>query len=469
MTKPSESPSTFRDWAILSIMFVVALLLTIWAIAGTWSAINQLPSAQYQRLVTSTGVEAALKQANTSRSQVAKRAQWLTYCGYEFERGLLKRDLSGYPSRNVLGALNVLLAERDGFAGLYALGFRLLALDRSSATAVQKWNALGPQIRALQKLELIHGQQDLFEFWRRVYHSVGLSTAVASMAADEHIRFPHNAWLVFMDQQFTELAAELDESDAAVVQNLHRRLLYTTLSEPAPIGLRALAAERFGASDLLPTELAAEAQALAARLYADSESRASSVAYNAGLLGGGSTDRTLVTVFGHLLVLSIVLAVAGLVTFTLLLVSIWETPRAPLGIGISFLIALPVIVAGWFMDGEATATVMLENLRRPAFSWGDQLTWWRLPWQPFAAVLIGILFTVVVFFLAAKFRTRGVAVAMTAWLVLGLSWAVINMNGFTSARNSWRSEQHAGVNSYYGNEPSDADRQLFEAVKALLE
>ena len=238
MTKPSEPLANNRDRVILFGMGAVALLLTLLAINSTRSALDQVPSLQYQRHTDS--IEEGLRQASTSRSQAAKRARWLAICGHEFEQALLKSDLSDVPSKQASGMLDVLKNEGADLASVYTLGFRLLAMERAGATAEEKYRTLGPQIRALQKLTFSHGQQELYEFWKQVFLSAGLDDQVASMESLAQIRFPHNAWLVFMDRQLAGMAAALNAEDAEAVKKLHLNLLIMMLIEPAPVGLHGM-------------------------------------------------------------------------------------------------------------------------------------------------------------------------------------------------------------------------------------
>lgn len=466
MTKPSEPRSNNRDRVILFGMGAVALLLTLLAINSTRSALDQVPSLQYQRHTDS--IEEGLRQASTSRSQAAKRARWLAICGHEFEQALLKSDLSDVPSKQASGMLDVLKNEGADLASVYTLGFRLLAMERAGATAEEKYRTLGPQIRALQKLTFSHGQQELYEFWKQVFLSAGLDDQVASMESLAQIRFPHNAWLVFMDRQLAGMAAALNAEDAEAVKKLHLNLLIMMLIEPAPVGLRAVAARQLGESDLLPTELAERLQALYGRMYTDTRERDSQVSLNGDALGGDQLDQPYLSVLGRLMVLAIVLILVGLVTMLLGGYSLWKSRQAPLGIGPAFLAAIPILVSIWLVSSAAYANVMSINIHRPDFDWNDAATWWRLPWQPFVMLMGGLLCTAIVYRVWSFRHTRGIAIATVAWLFLSLSWVEQYYFTYASIYSRWCHAQQQGVQAYLGIDPPAVDEQLRTALTALL-
>jgi len=247
-SKPSTA-SESRPTALLvgGLLGAIALsILAAVAIGRTWLG---LPGVQLRRL-TSERYTQVVRQADATLSDAAR--QGLIAANVSTLLAAAQRDPTT-AARN-RDTLQKMIRELRGtqLGRLQQAAFLILDLEQAGIPAERWWPTLEPVLRGLERAKFAHFLPDLIAQRTAVFEALGFGPGSARVEAEQVIGHPHGPFLQFFVSHLRQLEENLgvaDPSAAALCQGVARRLLRQWVLDPAPSGLRLLAA------DLLAEEL----------------------------------------------------------------------------------------------------------------------------------------------------------------------------------------------------------------------
>ena len=250
----NESATLRRSMPAL-LVFVVAAAVNIVAAWMLMAFFARLPAAQLKQ-VDAGALHAALVAGQADVSDEVTDADVLVRVARRFERAWLDPGDAGTLDQNLARELS---SVRTTFLGrIYHAAFVVLAAERRSASAAQRWSAAEPWLRGLDHEVLAHRGQNYLAFLARVYQASGVSAATAREATDQaFLGAAHHTVLQYFSAWLRAAEADCegrgDEAGALTARRVRLAWLKQSVLESGPAGLRLLAADLL-ADDLATTE-----------------------------------------------------------------------------------------------------------------------------------------------------------------------------------------------------------------------
>lgn len=264
----TRNPQTGLAGRLLPVAAGAIGLFTIGALA-TWRIVVRLPAAQAEALAAHD-LGAALRNAYQAAPAPAAAGIRMMESSDEITGALLGlRSIDDAARRS---AQRAQMITNSQLPRLQQAALALLAMERLSVSPEQQWKSLEPYVGGLGDVSFAHFHRDALSVLAGAAVACGMTPGVAADFAVMRFGAPHGPFLQYIVARLTALSAALAQAEETAPAGLRcrqlvQRLLRQWVLEPAPAGLRLLAA------DLLIRDLRSENEpaASAARVTADLE------------------------------------------------------------------------------------------------------------------------------------------------------------------------------------------------------
>lgn len=238
---PPPAGNRLRHAFLRALVTLVALAVTILAAAGVQGMWNRLPRARAERFEERSD-SVVQKTFRVAREVAPANVQHALACQYVAER-----YLDAWRDPNRLAAAHtgvewVSQASVNDLGRLQAVSLRLLELDRAGKPPATQWDRIATDLQPLATGDFAHHITDLIKVYAKAYDNLGLSSLMAYQASVS-VANAHGPWLEDTVQRLQTLAAH-EPAAADVCHRIVRRLLRQWTLDPAPVGLRLIAADR---------------------------------------------------------------------------------------------------------------------------------------------------------------------------------------------------------------------------------
>ena len=426
-----------RLWrAVPPTRILVAALLTLLAALRAGAFIHRQPAGQLDRidpdrLVRVFGEQKSRASAETNDAMsLILAAQQLTALASDPTRPAALDD----------STVAALRRPARSFTGRIFLSMPVLLAQRAAGRPLaETWPLVEPYLTGLDRVDLAHHLPAALQFWQRVYIACGLGPGTAARVTLLRDGLAHNGALPVIVTQLRALQQSLTDAgqtaDAELVRRVRLRLLRQWTLDPAPAGLRLLAA------DLLAEDLALAADATGQPapplvLALTEWRRAYHAAADARPVSSfdlarqptpcPTEERRLVGAVHTLLLLAGILFAAAPIAILTLGPTARHADRTVWwqAVCTSGLILVLTILASRTIDTDYSTA--RADLRRPLV-WTDPASWPVVPQVALAATLIALGGGAILLrFTGRPWRARLGAVALCVWLLhaaVALPWA----------------------------------------------
>ncbi len=448
---------TISDVLVPTAIFMVTVTVNIGGAVWAMDVWRRLPRAQITR-VTESQVTARLEMMRGKAPPIVRDAAVLASCARRFEESLVDPARAPIPTERELAEL---ASVRSTFLPrIYRAAMLMLELERGGVAPDEWWSRLSPYITGIEGASLAHHSRAYIDYWEGLYASLGVSPATAREAGRyRFVGFPHNALLQYTAARLERVEdACRNSGDTGAARSCRRtrlRLLRQWVLEPAPPGLRLLAADLL--ADTLERDGAVDAASESARLAGDL--RAWRAAYREAAQGraddylGWEAQPVLcpdeyARVLIWLKLCTWLTGVSlGVGLLTLLVAWCWivdrETRWPPVGKSVLAVVAVVLLVfLGW-----STGDSHFQSDLRRVFEWGMPTTWYR---TVLLGACVGAGWALIVG-LAHRaplgrrgWLARAGAATTVLWLLIGMSWGGAARMA-DDARADWETARRAAM------------------------
>lgn len=233
-----------------------AFLLFLGGALATWRVVARLPALQMEALAA-RDLNGAIRNAYRAAPASAAAGIRVMESSEDVTAALFGRRSIDEAARRC--AQRAQMTTNTQLPRLQQAALALLALDRLSAPPDQQWRAMEPYVGGLGEVSFAHYQRDALDVLAGAAVACGATPGVAADFAVMRFGTPHGPFLQYFAERLTALSAALSQAEGTAAagarcRQIARRLLKQWVLEPAPAGLRLLAA------DLLIRDLQNDAQ-----------------------------------------------------------------------------------------------------------------------------------------------------------------------------------------------------------------
>jgi hypothetical protein len=240
-----------------AVLVAAAIVLSIFALLTALRSAATLPAGQLAIVGARGGIQRVdAERLDASASARLREARLACEVARQFV-ALERNRLTAENEQQLAAATTQIRGSAVGRLEMLAL--RLRRLDRSGREPAAIWADVQPLLQGLEAADFRHDLTLVLNEFARRYTSVGLRPGTAAFLADERRGYSYGPFVQILAARLWSLADERrragDEAGARLVQTVAERWLRQWTVEPAPIGLRLLAAETLASCLTAPTTL----------------------------------------------------------------------------------------------------------------------------------------------------------------------------------------------------------------------